>query len=184
MTVRDLEVLVDYSYWANGQFLEVLRQLTDEQFVQPVAGSYGSLRNTLVHMLSAEWGWLDRCGGPARGPALNAGDYPTAASIRARWQEVEAHMRGFLARLQDEDLERTIQFSIGKGPMQVMRLGELMHHAVIHGIHHRGQVALLLRSLGYTPGNVDILLYYGRAERRHDDSRQSSDNVVESTQLS
>ena len=31
-------------------------------------------------------------------------------------------------------------------------------------ISHRGQVALLVRSLGHAPGNVDILFYY--ADRR------------------
>ena len=35
-----------------------------------------------------------------------------------------------------------------------------MQHAANHGVHHRGQVALLLRLLGYTPGNVDIIFYY------------------------
>jgi uncharacterized damage-inducible protein DinB len=163
MTIEDLEALFDYNYWANQKFFEVLSQLTDAQFIQPVAGSYGSIRNTLVHVLSAEWGWLDRCGGPARGPALSASDYPTLASVRARWQQVEEHMRQFLASLSDADLERAVEFSIGNGPKQVMRLGELMHHAAIHGVHHRGQVALLVRSLGYAPGNVDLLLYYGRA---------------------
>jgi uncharacterized damage-inducible protein DinB len=163
MTVRDLETLFDYSYWANGKFFDVLSRMTDEQFIQPVAGSYGSIRNTLVHALSAEWGWLDRCGGTARGPALNASDYPTLASVRARWRQVEAHVREFLASLRDEDLERRVEFSIGNGPTQGMRLGDLMHHAAIHGVHHRGQVALLLRLLGCTPGNVDMLIYYGRA---------------------
>ena len=163
MTVKDIETLFDYGYWANGELFEVLSRLTDEQFIQPVAGSYGSIRNTLAHVLSAEWGWLDRCGGTARGPALRASDYPTLTSVRARWEQVEGHVRGFLASLRDEDLERAVEFSIGNGPKKVMRLGELMLHAAIHGVHHRGQVALLLRSLGYTPGNVDILLYYGRS---------------------
>ena len=31
-------------------------------------------------------------------------------------------------------------------------------------VHCRGQVALLLRMLGYTPGNVDMLVYH--AEKR------------------
>ncbi len=35
-----------------------------------------------------------------------------------------------------------------------------MQHAANHGVHHRGQVALLLRLLGYAPGNLDILVYY------------------------
>jgi uncharacterized damage-inducible protein DinB len=34
-----------------------------------------------------------------------------------------------------------------------------MQHAANHGVHHRGQVALLLRSIGYAPGNVDMLFY-------------------------
>jgi uncharacterized damage-inducible protein DinB len=166
MTVNDLQVLFDYAYWANERFFDVLSQLTDEQFVQPVAGSYGSLRNTLVHMLSAEWGWLERCGGAARGPVLIASDYPAVESVRIRWLEVERHVRRFLASLREDDLERPVEFSFGNGPKQVRRLGELLHHAAIHGVHHRGQIALLLRCLGYTPGNVDILLYYGPTSGR------------------
>ena len=97
--------MFNYSYWANGKIFDVLSPLTDEQFVQPVAGSYGSVRNTLVHVLGTEWGWLDRCGGtPPRGPALKATDYPTVASVRDRWRQVERYMREFLSGLRDEDL--------------------------------------------------------------------------------
>ncbi|HEY3823030.1 MAG TPA: DinB family protein [Bryobacteraceae bacterium] len=39
-------------------------------------------------------------------------------------------------------------------------LSAMMHHAAIHGVHHRGQVAMLLRSLGYVPGDFDMLFYY------------------------
>jgi uncharacterized damage-inducible protein DinB len=70
MTIRDLEALYDYSYWANAKLLEPLSRLTPQEFVRPVAGSYGSVRNTLVHMMSAEGGCLDRCGGPKRGATL------------------------------------------------------------------------------------------------------------------
>ena len=43
-----------------------------------------------------------------------------------------------------------------------MALGQLLHHAAIHGVHHRGQVVLLLRTLGQVPGNFDILIYYAQ----------------------
>jgi uncharacterized damage-inducible protein DinB len=43
---------------------------------------------------------------------------------------------------------------------RVMALGEMLHHAAIHNIHHRGQVTLILRELGHALGNVDILFYY------------------------
>ena len=160
MTVRDLERVYDYGYWANRKIFSVLTQLTPEQFTQNVAGSYGSVRNTLVHTLSAEWGWLDRCGGPARGPALKAEDYPTADLLIDRWTTVEAHMGSFLASLSDADLLRSIEFKLaGADRAHVMRLGDLMQHGANHGVHHRGQVALLLRVLGHVPGNFDLLIY-------------------------
>ena len=81
MTVDDLEVLYDYGYWANAHLFQVLSDLPPADFTKSVAGSYGSIRNTLVHAMSAEWGWLDRCGGPERGPSLNADDFPDLESV-------------------------------------------------------------------------------------------------------
>jgi uncharacterized damage-inducible protein DinB len=160
MTVNDLVVLYDYGYWANKRLFQSIAELTPEQFTRPVAGSYGSVRNTLVHALSAEWGWLDRCGGQERGERLNPDDYTTAESLAEAWGRVEGYVRDFLSGLKDEDLTREIEFTIGGQGKQTMRMGRLLHHAAIHGVHHRAQVALLLRTLGYGPGNFDMLIYY------------------------
>lgn len=160
MTVSDLEALYDYSYWANRKLFGVISTLTSEQFTQPVAGSYGSIRNTMVHVLSAEAGWLDRCGGPKRGPRLKPDDFPTVESLVHAWNGVETHMREFLAKLKDEDLARNAEYVNDRGEKRSMPVGELMHHSAIHGVHHRGQVALLLRLLGHAPGNFDVVIYH------------------------
>jgi uncharacterized damage-inducible protein DinB len=158
MRVSDLERLFDYNYWANRRLFDVVSQLTPDDFTRSIAGSYGSIRNTLVHVMSAEWGWLDRCGGPPRGPKLNADNFPTVESVLELWSSVESNMRAFLAMLSDADLARDIEFSLG-GPSKTMALGDLLHHAAIHGVHHRGQVALLLRELGHAPGNFDFVIF-------------------------
>lgn len=160
MTAADLQLLFEYSYWANEKLFGVIARLTPEEFTRPVAGSYGSVRNTLVHVLSTEWGWLDRCGGFERGSRLRAEDYPTADSIMGDWNRVETHMRAFLDDLGDDDLERDVEYEGAASEPRSMPLGELLHHAANHAVHHRGQVALLLRDLGYAPGNVDLLFYY------------------------
>lgn len=159
MTVDDLRRLYDYSYWANRKLFHVIEQMAPEQFTQAVAGGYGSIRNTLVHVMSAEWGWVDRCGGPKRGAALSADDYATVAALADAWAKVEAHARGFLGTLRDEDLDRLIEFTIPRGGARIMPVGELLQHAANHAAHHRGQIALLIRLLGYTPGNFDMLIY-------------------------
>lgn len=164
MTVGDLEDLYDYGYWSNRRLFQVISQLTQGQFTQPVAGSYGSIRNTLVHALSAEWGWLARCGGPQRGPSLKADDYPTLESVVETWSRVEGYLREFLSGLSDEDLAGGAEYTNDKGEKRSMPVGEVLQHAANHSVHHRAQVALLLRMLGYAPGYWDLLIYY--AEKR------------------
>ncbi|HEY2783419.1 MAG TPA: DinB family protein [Fimbriiglobus sp.] len=159
MTVADLRELFDYGHWANAKLFAVVERLTPEQFIQPVSGSHGTIRDTLVHIMSAEWGWIGRCGGPDRGPALNPHDFPSPANLMALWRQVETRSRQFLAGMHEEDLARKVEFSFPGGVPHVLPVGLLLHHAAIHGTHHRGQVSLLLRLHGYNPDNFDFLLY-------------------------
>lgn len=160
MTVTDFEVLYDYCHWANRKLFAVISRLTPEQFTSPVVENYGSIRNTMVHVISAEAGWLERCGGPKRGPRLNPAEFSDAQSVIELCNGVEANMRGFLPTLNDQDLLRDAEYTIDGTQTFSMPMGELLQHAANHGVHHRGQVALLLRLLGYAPGNLDILFYY------------------------
>src|SRR4029077_8910477 len=114
----------------------LISQLTPEQFTQSVGGSYGSIRNTLVHAMSAEWGWLDRCGGAKRGPALKPDDYPTLESLTAMWSKVDGYVSEFLSPLKDADLARNVEYVTENG-QRSMPLGELMHHGANHAVHHR-----------------------------------------------
>jgi uncharacterized damage-inducible protein DinB len=165
MHVADLTHLYDYNYWATERVMRAISALTPQQFTQSVAGSYGSIRNTLVHVLSAEWGWLDRCGGLPRGERLKSEDYPTVASLISAWTHVEYHMRRFLSELSDDDLARDVEFAFGGGPKQSVSRGDVLLHAAVHGAHHRGQIALLLRTLGFVPGDFDLLMY--AVDQRH-----------------
>jgi uncharacterized damage-inducible protein DinB len=93
VTVDDLRTLFDYGWWANGRLLPVVARLTPEEFTRDVTGGHGSIRNTLVHAMSAEWGWLDRCGGAPRGAPLKPPDFPTLESIERTWKKVERSVR-------------------------------------------------------------------------------------------
>jgi uncharacterized damage-inducible protein DinB len=164
MTVQDLTTLFDYGYWANKKLFEVVAKLTPEQFEQFFSDNHGSIRNTMVHMLSAEWGWLERSGGPARGAPLKPEDYPTPESLIAGWNKVEMLMREFLSKLRDEDLAKVLEFTLGT-EKRSMPVAEMLQQAANHGVHHRGQISLLLRLRGYNPDNFDIVLYHLQKHR-------------------
>jgi uncharacterized damage-inducible protein DinB len=160
VTTTDVLELYEYGRFANRKFLEAISTLTPEEFTRTVGGSYGSIRTTMVHLLGAEWGWLARCGGPARGDRLKPEDYPTFQSVVALADKVEGFERDFLPTLSDADLTRLVEFSFVPGQTYRMTVGQMLHHAAIHSIHHRGQAALLTRMLGHAPGNFDALFYY------------------------
>ncbi len=164
MTIKDLQTLYDYSYWANRKLFAVISQLTDEEFTREFGEPRQSIRSTLVHILSAEWGWLGRAGGPDRGPRLNPQDFPSLDSIKAVWSEVESRVREFLPSLAEEDIDRIVEYTIEPGKEGELPLGVLMQHAANHGVHHRGQITQMLRLMGRTSGNIDMLFY--EAEKR------------------
>jgi uncharacterized damage-inducible protein DinB len=160
VTTNDIQELYDYGRWANRKLLDAVSTLSAEEFTRSVGGSYGSIRTTLVHLLGAEWGWLARCGGPARGDRLKPEDYPTFESVVELARTVEGYERDFLPTLNDADLTRVVEFSIVPPQTYRMTVGRMLQHAAIHSIHHRGQAALLTRMLGHPPGNFDALFYY------------------------
>jgi uncharacterized damage-inducible protein DinB len=161
MSVKDLQTIYDYGYWANRKLFEIIGQLTDEEFTREFGGPRQSVRSTLVHILNAEWGWLARSGGPERGERLNPADFPSLDSIKKLWSEIESHARAFLSSLTEEDLERSVEYANDAGERRALPLGALMRHAANHGVHHRGQITQMLRLMGRSSGNIDLLFYEG-----------------------
>jgi Uncharacterized protein conserved in bacteria len=117
------------------------------------------VRNTLVRVVSAEWGWLDRCGGPPRGSKLDAKDFGSPESLLRMSSTVEQSMRSLLSKLDDDGARRVVEFSFPGSGSQRKTVGHLLWHAANHAAHHRGQVAMLLRIIGHTPENFDVLFF-------------------------
>jgi len=87
MTVEDLRMLVDYHYWARDRMFEALAPLTAEQFTRHVANSFPSIRETVVHLYTADWGWhLLWQGLPLTQPP-SVDSFPDLASVQTVWQD-------------------------------------------------------------------------------------------------
>ena len=151
--------LYDYNYWANERILRAADDVSDAQFVAPAPFSWGGLRGTLVHTLSAEWLWRSRWQGVSPTAFLRVEDFPTLAALRERWREEETKMRQFLAPLTESDLLRVVNYKRTSGGTSEQILWQLMAHLVNHGTQHRAEAAAILTELEHSPGDIDLIVF-------------------------
>jgi len=50
----------DRNYWARGRQLAACASLGAGDFTRPMGNSFPSVRETLAHLVRAEWLWLER----------------------------------------------------------------------------------------------------------------------------
>ena len=160
ISLEVLRELYDYNFWARNQQLAACATLSEEQFTRPLGSSFGSLRDTLKHLVGADWVWVQRFHGqsPQSVPWLN--DAQTLEAMRGRWKKVEDDMRAYLATLQPEALGAPLTYQNFRGETWTYALWQCLVHLVNHGTYHRGQVTMALRQLGATPPGIDFLVYY------------------------
>jgi len=156
-TVR---LLFEYNAWANRRTLDACGTLTQEQFTRDLGSSFRSVRDTLAHILGAEWVWLERCQGRSPGALPAAEQFPTLASVNTRWTEIERNLLDLVARLSGEELARVHEFRTLKSGMYANALWQALQHVVNHSTYHRGQVAMLLRQSGAKPNFTDLIYFY------------------------
>lgn len=135
-----------YDDWANR---EVLRTLQRESSPPASCGVW------FAHVLGAQFEWLARLRGTRSElvvwPAVTLDELePYLGRLREDWLE-------YLGGLGSNDLGRLIAYSNSKGQPWRSRVEDVLEHVLLHGAHHRGQIASALREAGLTPPYLDFI---------------------------
>lgn len=160
MNAEDFRTLYEFNSWANRRVLDSCAALSPEQFTRDLGSSYKSVRDTLVHILGAEWIWLERWHGRSPQALLPAEQFADIESLRARWVEVERDLTDFVASLSDEDVSRVYEYKTAAGVPFASPAWQMLQHVVNHGSYHRGQITTMLRQLGAKPQGTDLIAFY------------------------
>jgi len=161
MKLEELQVLLDYHYWARDRILEAVDKVPPEQYIQDLESSFRSLRDTLVHVYSAESIWFLRWQGESAGGMLSPAAYPDLNALRAAWAELEGKMRAFLDRLGEEGIHREIEYKTFAGVASKQKYWHMLQHVINHASYHRGQVTTMIRQFhGAPPASMDLITYY------------------------
>jgi uncharacterized damage-inducible protein DinB len=160
MNKKDFQILYDYNRWANARVLDAASRLTTEQYTRDLSSSFRSVRDTLTHIMAAEWIWLRRWKGTSPKALFDPAEFPNLVALRAKWAEIEQEQMEFVNNITDESLATMISYVNFKGETWQYPLWQMMQHLVNHSTYHRGQVTTMLRQLGTEPAATDFLLFF------------------------
>ncbi|WP_162909366.1 DinB family protein [Aggregatilinea lenta] len=147
----------EYHFTLNRKLWDThITSLPQKQFTQPVSYSQGSVRNQIVHLMSADDYWFSGLRGVSRPEPLNPADFDDRNTLRAEWDTIEQRMRDYLATVRDDMLfgRPFMDGEDGDLPLWMALL-----HVVNHGTDHRAQILRLLNDLGLNTGPQDYIFY-------------------------
>lgn len=164
MQKSELQLLIDYNYWANARILVAAGKAGPEAYTAPAPVSFGSLRGTLLHILGAEIVWRLRIQGDAAPyHMVHEEEIPTLTLLGERWTSEERAMRAFLTGLDgipsDSRANQVIHYKNSRGTPYQTPLWQILAHMVNHGTQFRSEAAVILSQLGQSPGDLDLIYF-------------------------
>lgn len=160
MTSADLHVLLDYHYWSRDRVLKAAGRLSADDLTRDVGSSFKSVRDTLVHLYSAEWVLCSVWRGTSPTAHVPADRFRDVPSLRSAWTALEVDVRAVMTEIGD-DVTREIVYSDLAGIQRAMPFWQMIQHLVNHASYHRGQVTTMLRQMGArAPQSMDLMAFY------------------------
>jgi uncharacterized damage-inducible protein DinB len=155
MTESVLQDAFGHHVWATLTLLDVCRELPPERLDTTVPGTYGSILDTMRHLVGADASYLFvLTGGTAPRIEEDAMDLDqlreAMVSFGEAWQGLlagEIDPGRELTRTRDDGSTTTAPISI--------RLSQALHH----GTDHRSQICTALTSIGVEPPPIDVWDY-------------------------
>ncbi len=145
--------LFAYDIWANDQILLTLQEHLDFPSSDQAIAYFSHIAGSQEH-------WYARIEGGASEKIEIWPDYGLSTALQKlktltdKWKVV--------IESNQSDLGQKIHYQNSKGLQYATPLSDILHHIVIHGQHHRAQIAQLLRNAKITPPGTDFI-YFSRA---------------------
>jgi uncharacterized damage-inducible protein DinB len=164
MTTSLLSDAFRHHIWATERILETCAGLTNEQLEAPVPGTYGSIIETLRHIVQADSFYL-RIFTDGRMPEIEREAQLGIDELRTAFAGYGPAYEDLLAGDPDPDawvIERGDRWEFHS------RLGLRLAQVVHHGTDHRSQICTALTGLGVTPPEIDLWAYGEATGRTRD----------------
>jgi uncharacterized damage-inducible protein DinB len=137
-----------HNTWATLELIEFCRRLPDEELATTGTGSFGTLLETLNHIVASETYYLQRLS-RVQYDWLESDDVLDLDTLKEKITETLEGWEEYLNR----EIDPEEVYLVDDGEYAV-RAGVIITQAIHHGNHHREQVCAILTGLGYQPPDI------------------------------
>jgi uncharacterized damage-inducible protein DinB len=152
-----LTMLFSHNLWANLRLLERCVGLTDEQLNATGPGAFGSIRETLEHIVTSERSYFSRISTGKPYPRLEGAPPLT---ITEMIESARASGKGLVEWAPQVQAGDTVEVLWDGSPRTVPKT-VILTQVINHATEHRGQVMSILTQLGIEPPDLQSWQYYG-----------------------
>lgn len=141
-----------YNLWANLSLLDACSKLSEAQLNASTKGTYGSVRETLMHLFSSEEGYARHFNFTGAAPTPPLREFTTFPGFDELRRRAERSGRELVAVAERADLDQVLHLDGGTYDAPVI---VVLIQAVNHGVDHRSQIATLLSQQDVMPPELD-----------------------------
>ena len=147
--------------WSNLRLLRACALLGDAEFAAPRTGFFPSLKDTLNHIVTVDWLYVDALERAVAGRPVNPdaarffeplAPFATCATLAPAQRAVDRRLIALCADLTDLSPIVSIQRA---DHVQREPLARVLAHLFQHQIHHRGQAHAMLAGTAVKPPQLD-----------------------------
>ncbi len=163
--MNNIALMARFNAWVNKRLYGCVAGLSDADYRRDRKAYFGSIHNTLNHLLVVDRTWTGRIRNVDPGiESLDQILYDDFAALRAAREAEDAALIELVDGLSDQELQSpvTYRFMTGDG-----RHSNRRDHILItlfnHQTHHRGQIHAMLTQQDIDPPPLDVLHFLAEA---------------------
>ena len=155
-----LTTLFSHHLWANLSLLEICSGLSDEQLDASIPGTYGSIRDTLQHIVTAEKSYFSRI---STGQIYRWPKGALPLTIAKMIESARTTGEGLIEWAPKVQAGDQVEIDWDGMPRDVPKT-ILLTQAINHATEHRAQIMAILTQIGIQPPDLDGWTYFDQLE--------------------
>jgi uncharacterized damage-inducible protein DinB len=156
-----LTMLFSHHLWANLRLLEHCAELTDEQLNATISGSFGSIQDTLQHIVTSEESYFSRI---STGQPFNWPEETPPMSIADMTAVLRKTGAGLIEWAPKVKAKDTVLLDWNGTPREVPKT-IILTQVINHATEHRAQVMAILTELGIQSPNLQSWPYFAELDK-------------------